>query len=391
MLGILFWLCVLMVIYVYAGYPILVTILARFRPTPPKSVDYFPTATLLIAAYNEESVIAAKLENSLALDYPPDKLQILVAADGSDDRTTDIVQSFANRSVELSYDPTRRGKLAAINRAMQNVRGEVVVFSDANNAYEPNALRVLLQPFADPSIGGATGSKNIIKTGSQLSQADGLYWRYESFIKKQETRLGCCVGVVGEIFAIRRSLYNQPPDKIINDDFFIALNIIKQGFRIVYLPEARSIETASQNEQDELVRRSRIVAGRYQAMAYSLTHLPFRQPLVVWQILSHKFLRPLVPQAMIGALLANLLAVLFPGSGSPAWLFLTPPVNIVFLGLQIVFYLLAWLGMAFKPKGLLGKVIYLPTFLVNSNYAALLGMFRYMTGRQTTLWKKVSR
>jgi cellulose synthase/poly-beta-1,6-N-acetylglucosamine synthase-like glycosyltransferase len=391
MSGILFWLCVLIIIYVYAGYPLLVTVLARLRPAQTKRSGHTPSVTLLIAAYNEESVIAGKLENSLALDYPREQLQILVAADGSDDQTAEIVRSFADRGIELSYDPARRGKLAAINRAMQQVRNEIVVFSDANNIYDAQTLSILVQPFADPTVGATTGSKNIIKAGSQLAQADGLYWRYESFIKEQETRLGCCVGVAGEIFAIRQALYTRPPDKIINDDFFIALNIIKQGFRIAYVPEARSSEAASLNEDDELVRRTRIVAGRYQAMSYSLSHLPFHQPLVVWQILSHKFLRPLIPFAMIGALVANLAALVFSSSQTPGWLFLSPPIGAILFVLQLGFYLLAWFGMKIKPGGLIGKVIYLPTFLVNSNYAALLGLIRYMTGKQTVLWKKVSR
>lgn len=389
--GILFWLCVLIIIYVYAGYPLLVTVLARLRPAQPKKSGHTPSVTLLIAAYNEESVIAGKLENSLALDYPHEHLQILVAADGSDDQTAEIVRSFADRGIELSYDPARRGKLAAINRAMQQVRNEIVVFSDANNIYEAQTLSILVQPFADPTVGATTGSKNIVKAGSQLAQADGLYWRYESFIKEQETRLGCCVGVAGEIFAVRQALYTRPPDKIINDDFFIALNIIKQGFRIAYVPEARSSEAASLSEDDELVRRTRIVAGRYQAMSYSLSHLPFHQPLVVWQILSHKFLRPLIPFAMIGALVANLAALVFSSSQTPGWLFLSPPIGAILFVLQLSFYLLAWFGMKIKPGGLIGKIIYLPTFLVNSNYAALLGLIRYMSGKQTVLWKKVSR
>jgi poly-beta-1,6-N-acetyl-D-glucosamine synthase len=391
MSGIFFWLSVLTILYAYFGYPMLVTLLARLRPHPKPYPEYLPNVTLLIAAYNEESVIKKKLENSLALDYPRERLQILVAADGSNDKTPEIVQAFAGQGVELSYDPARRGKLAAINRAMQKVRHEIIVFSDANNDYQPDTLQKLVQPFADPTVGGTTGSKNIIKTGSNLAEADGLYWRYESFLKEQENRLGCCIGVVGEIFAIRRDLYTHPPDKIINDDFFIALNLLKQGYRILYVPQARSSEKASQNEQDELIRRTRIVAGRYQAMTYSLSHLPFRQPLVVWQIVSHKFLRPLVPLAMILALLTNLAALALPASGSPAWIFLAPPLAAWMLIAQLIFYLAAWLGMTFKPGGIIGKALYLPAFLVNSNYAALLGLIRYLTGKQTALWKKVSR
>jgi biofilm PGA synthesis N-glycosyltransferase PgaC len=394
MFGILFWFCVLLIVYVYAGYPFLIAFFAHLRPErrfPP--FTNLPSVTLLIAAYNEERVIAAKLENCLALDYPPERLQILIAADGSNDRTMEIVESYAGRGVELSYSPERRGKLAAINRAMQMARNEIVVFSDANNSYATDTLRTLVAPFADERVGCTAGSKNIIAAGSRLGEADSLYWRYESFIKKQETRLtGCCIGVSGEIYAIRRELYRPLPDKVINDDFFVALSIIQQGYNVIYVPEAVSCETTSASEQDEIIRRTRIVAGRYQAMIFSLRKLPWRRPLIVWQILSHKFMRPLVPFAMLGALAGNLGAVALPSTGRlPAWLSLALPYGWVFLGLQAGFYLLALLGKRLRMSGLFGKLLYIPTFLVNSNYAALLGLFRYLTGRQTALWEKAAR
>ncbi len=393
MFGIFFWLCVLSVVYVYAGYPFLIALFAHLRPQRHFSHSIVPSVTLLIAAYNEERVIAAKLENCLTLDYPPERLQILVAADGSNDRTVEIVKSYAGRGVELSYAPERRGKLAAINRAMQAARNEIVVFSDANNSYDPHTLRALVAPFADERVGCTAGSKDIIAASSRLGDADSLYWRYESFVKKQETRLtGCCVGVSGEIYAIRRELYHPLPDNVINDDFFIALSIIQRGYNVVYVPEAASCETVSASERDEIIRRTRIVAGRYQAMILSLRKLPWCRPLIVWQILSHKFMRPLVPFAMLGALAGNLGAVWQPPrEGLPAWLSLAPPYGWIFLGLQAGFYLLALLGKRLKIGGLLGKALYIPAFLVNSNYAALLGLFRYLTGRQTVLWEKAAR
>lgn len=393
MFGILFWLCVLLIVYVYAGYPLLTTLLARLRREKRFLSPFTPSVTLLISAYNEERFIAAKLENVLALDYPAERLQILVAADGSDDRTAEIVKSYAGRGVELSYAPERRGKLAAINHAMQAARNEIVVFSDANNSYDPATLRALVAPFADERVGAASGKKNVVAASSRLGEADRFYWRYESFIKKQEMRLtGCCVGVSGEIFAVRRELYRPLPEKIINDDFFIALSIIQQGYNVVYVPEAVSCETVSASEQDEVVRRTRIVAGRYQAMMLSLPKLPWRRPLIVWQILSHKFMRPLVPFAMLGALAGNLGAVLLPAADMlPAWISLAFPYGWIFGGLQAGFYLLALLGRRLKAGGLVGKALYLPAFLVVSNYAALLGLFGYLSGRQTALWKKATR
>ncbi len=392
MLGLLFWLSVWFILYVYVGYPLVLTLLARIRRKPVEYPPYLPKVTLLIAAHNEQDVIASKLENALALDYPKENLQIIVAADGSDDRTAEIVKSFEPRGVELSYQPERRGKMAAINRAMSKVHHAIILFSDANNLYARETLRELVKPFSDPQVGAVSGSKNILGSDGALTKADGLYWRYESYIKEQETRLGSCTGVSGEILAVRCNLYQSPPDKVINDDFFIALAILRQGYRLVYTPNARSFEHSSLTEEDEATRRSRIVAGRYQAMLMSLQLLPWRSPLLVWQIVSHKFMRPLVPLAMIVAFAANLLAFLIPSAsvGYPM-LYLGKPYSSIMLSLQLVFYLLAGLGNVLRGKGIIGKVLYMPAFLVNSNLSAIRGLVSFFAGRQTSLWKRARR
>jgi len=389
----LFWLFVGLVFYTYVGYPLALTVLARLRPKQGEYPPHLPSVTLLIAAYNEELTIGAKLENSLALDYPSDKLQILIAVDGSNDRTHEIVDRYAAQGVELSYSPARGGKMAAINRAMLQARGEIIVFSDANNMYQANTVRELVNPFVDQTVGAVSGAKRIVKGDGALADSEGFYWRYESFIKKQETRLGCCTGVAGEILAIRRDLFEPAPDNVINDDFFMTIQLIKRGHRVVYAPQARSSERVSASAQDEVTRRARIIAGRYQVMGMAHKLLPWRRPLVAWQIVSHKFLRPLVPLGMIGALLTTILAILFPAlavnrplpflSAAAGWMIL--------LLLQLAFYGLAWLGDRKERDGRLGKLLYLPTFLVASNIAALIGLQRYLTKQQTTMWQRVRR
>jgi len=399
MTGPVFWLSVLFILYVYLGYPLVLALLARIRRKPVEYPSYpqdgfagLPKVTLLIAAHNEQDVIAAKLENTLALDYPKEHLQIIVAADGSDDRTVEIVKSFEPRGVEFSYQPERRGKMAAINRAMSKVRHEIVLFSDANNLYAAETLRELMKPFSDPKVGAVSGSKNILRSDGALTKADGLYWRYESYIKEQETRLGSCTGVSGEILAVRYGLYQSPPDRVINDDFFIALAILRQGYRLVYRPTARSFEHSSLTEEDESTRRSRIVAGRYQAMLMSLQFLPWRNPLLVWQIISHKFMRPFVPLAMIMAFVANLLAFVIPSASfGNEILYLSQPYGTIMLFLQALFYLLAWLGNVLKGRGAIGKALYMPAFLVNSNLSAVRGLVSFLAGRQTSLWKRARR
>ncbi|NMC80402.1 MAG: glycosyltransferase family 2 protein [Chloroflexi bacterium] len=393
MMAIFFWLSAGLILYTYLGYPLLLTLVARVRPAPPVYPFTTPAVTMLIAAYNEQAVIARKLENSLSLDYPFHQLQILVAADGSDDHTVEIVRQYTDQGVELVYQPQRRGKMAAINRAMAFAKGEIVIFSDANNLYEPSSLHHLVAPFTDPRVGAVSGAKTILQGDGLLGESEGLYWKYESFIKKQENRLGTCTGVAGEILAIRRSLFQSPPQDIINDDFYMAMQIIQQGYRVVYAPQARSFERVSLSAQDEMTRRSRINAGRYQALTRLPKLLPRCNPVVWWQVISHKFLRPLVPFAMLGALLASLLTVLFPVEpGKKAFLRLAPPYNWISLILQALFYGLAVSGNRLEyTNSKAGKTLYMPTFLLNSNVAALQGCYRFFARQETPQWKRVRR
>ncbi len=391
MLGILFWCSVFLVFYVYAGYPLAVYILSKAFARPPASSPITPGVTLLFAAHNEEKVIRKKLENSLALEYPRDQLQILVVNDGSVDRTSEIVRSFSSSGVELVDFERRRGKISALKDAIKNVRGEIILFSDADNYYPPNTVSETVKFFFDKTVGAVSGGRNVIGENS-LGNAEGLYWKYEEFIKLHETRLGSCVGVAGDLLAIRKPLYMPPPPGIINDDFFTALSVLSQGYRVVYAPSARSFHPVAGSEKEEMERRARMVAGRYQAIFLLWKYLPWKYPLTLWQIVSHKYLRPLVPIFMIMALFAGFLSLfVYRSSEGLGWLLLSPPYNWIFFSAQIVFYALAWSGKKKGLKGLLAKVLYVPSFLVNSNVAALQGLFRYLTSRQTVIWKKASR
>ena len=391
MIAILFWVCAAVIFYVYCGYPILLWMLAALFGKQCRPYHGTPSVTLLIAAYNEQDTIAAKLENSLALDYPPSKLQILVAADGSTDKTVEIVSRFSSRGVQLSFSPQRRGKMAAINHAMSQATGEIVVFSDANNAFSNTALRELVMPFGDAGIGVVSGAKSIISGDGALGDSEGFYWRYESFIKEKESRLGCCIGASGEILAIRRELFESPPQGIINDDCYIALHLIRRGSRVAYAPRARSYERISVSASDEIARRTRIFAGRFQTLTLAPKLMPFDRPLVLWQEISHQYLRTLLPLAMLGALASSLFSVLTPLSTSRGALGLGWPVNWILLSTQLAFYLMAWIGARAERTTGVFKLFYLSTFLVNSNLAGLIGMFRYLTKRHTVLWQRAQR
>ena len=392
-LTLLFWLSMTGIIYTYFGYPLLIAALARIFPKADDFTQQTPTVTILIAAYNEETIIESKIQNCLAIDYPRNMLHILVITDGSSDRTPQIVKQLAQENIELLHQPERRGKMAAINRAMSSIKSDIVVFSDANNYYQPQTLRELLRPFSNPRVGATTGAKVIQKGDGSLGESEGLYWKYESFIKSQESQLGSCTSAAGEILAIRTELFVAPPEEIINDDFFMAMQILKQGYRLIYVPEAKSVERVSLTAQDEIVRRTRINAGRFQAITLSRHLLPFNQPRLIWQIYSHKFLRPFVPFFMIFIAVSNALLVLLLSRATPLQ-YSEKRYYLILLALQVIFYGLAWLGARSNNPvnpSKIKKLFYIATFLVNSNLAALRGFIQFTRGKQSHIWDRIER
>ena len=382
MIGLVFWSGVALVAYTYAGYPLLITALGRLRPEPVYG-DHTPKVTLIVAAYNEEAVIEGQLRRLADLDYPKELLQIVVAADGSDDATADLARSVAG--VEVVHRPERAGKMAAIERAAEGATGDVIVTTDANNRLRPDALRLLVAPFQDPRVGAVTGRK--VVTGSNgFGFGEGLYWRYESQIRRMETRVGCTVGVNGELFAVRREVFAPAPPGTINDDQWLAHRAIGGGWNVVFRPEAVSEEAVSATAAEEAERRSRMVAGQFQVFAGLHRQIPWRRPVVSWMLLSHKVLRPLVPLGMIGALAAAIAAVLTPATGG--LLHLGPPWNVVALAGQAAFYGAAATGERLPRLGGLG---HLPRFVVVQNLASLRGLWRHLRGTQAAAWRRADR
>jgi cellulose synthase/poly-beta-1,6-N-acetylglucosamine synthase-like glycosyltransferase len=244
----------------------------------------------------------------------------------------------------------------------------------------------LLQPFADERVGASTGAKHVRSEGDTLSSSEGLYWKYESWIKENESRMHTCTAAAGEILAVRKTLFPHIPAGVINDDFYILLAVIRAGYRVAYVPQAESWERVSQAQQDEVKRRARITAGRFQALAHSWRWLPWNNPLAIWQIFSHKYFRLFIPFAMLLALLSNLALVAaarldqMQAGAWAGWM----------LAAQSVFYALALLGRWMEFRGPL-KVLYLPAFLVSSNLATLLGFFRQIRRNQDVSWERVNR
>ena len=387
MIGALFWVSAGLVAYVYAGYPILITLAALMRHPRPWPEGPLPKVTLIVAAYNEQAVLAAKLSAILRLDYPRELLQIIVAGDGSNDSTADIARRFSDRGVELVHKPEREGKMAALDRAMTWATGEIIVFSDANNRFRPDAIRHLVAPFSADRVGMTVGYKTAIGD-SGLGFSEGAYWKYESHIRSMETRLGCTVGVNGEICSIRRNLLSPAPKGIITDDEWMAHSVIQAGYNVIFCPEAVSHEQISSSAAEENERRSRIVAGRYQVYGRTNRRIPWNRPLVAWMLISHKLLRPLVPLGMIGAALTSVLSVLIPADEG-GLLALAGGSGVAMLAAQLVFYGMAAAGPVLQP--VFGRLAYVPRFLVDSNVAALRGLWRHLTGGQSAAWVRASR
>lgn len=374
-----FFISVFLIFYVYAGYPALLALLTRLKgATPHETSAITPPVTLVISAYNEEDIIGEKLENSLALAYPAKRLEILVVSDASSDTTDRIVESCPDPRVKLLCMPERGGKTVGLNAALQAATGEIVVFSDANAMYDRQALRKITRNFADARVGAVTGeSRYAIDAGDSSTDSENLYWRYELAIKKLESRLGSLVGGDGAIYAIRKRLY-QPLKPSDLSDFVNPLQIVAQGYRNIYEPEAFSYEKGGESFEKEFRRKVRIVNRAWRGML-SMRHVlnPFRYGFFAIQAISHKLLRWLVPVFMFTSLAANI--ALYSARGGYR----------VALVAQIAFYALALAGLLQKNRENLARIFYVPYYFCLVNWASLQGILQNYFGETYTVWNTV--
>jgi poly-beta-1,6-N-acetyl-D-glucosamine synthase len=366
----------------YVGYPALIWALARLRSRRPARGAALPRVSIVIAAHNEGAIIGRKIEATLALDYPD--LEIIVVSDGSTDATVSTVRGFAPSGVTLVEIADRGGKGRALNAAVAQAGGEIVLISDANAFPAPDAVRKLVRHFADPEVGMVSGrvAPDPASAGaSAVAGSEGLYWRYESVIKQAESDLGSATGVVGSLLAIRRQLYDPVPDGVINDDSHLMLATMRQGYRVIYEPDALALRHASRTTADELARRQRMAAGRFQHLL-RLRAWPWGNPMAVFCLFCHKFLRLLLPILMIVALAANAARVALPP---------VPPLLVVTLAGQVAVYALALGGYALERRGRRNRLAMLAYYVVTGNLGMLLGLVRYVSGRQSVLWRKAER
>ena len=377
--------CLLTVGFAYAGYPVVIYMLSKLfgRSEKPKPLadDQLPLVSLLIAAYDEEDEIERRLVNAMALDYPADRLEIVIASDGSTDRTCDIVRRVAAANpgrIRLLDYTDNRGKATVLNDAFQTIRGEIVVLSDANTTMREDSLRRLVKWFAIPDIGVVCG-RLVMTDPSTGNNVDSMYWKYETFLKKCESKLGALLGSNGAIYAIRKELFPGVPAGTIIDDFYIPLAAKRRyKCRIIYETRAVACEETAISIRDEFHRRSRIGAGGFQSIGMLWRLLWPRHGWVAFAFLCHKVVRWLCPFFLIVAFVSNffLLDTLF---------------GQVTLALQVGGYTAALAGnwMPSKPKFL--RVFRLPTMFATMNAALLVGFFKWLFRNQSGAWKRTER
>jgi cellulose synthase/poly-beta-1,6-N-acetylglucosamine synthase-like glycosyltransferase len=374
----IFWLAAAMGAYVYIGYPVLLALLAWRGKRTHRSDTYRPTVSLVIAAYNEDRVLREKLENSLAIAYPPEKLQIIVASDGSTDCTNAIAREYADRGVVLKEIWPRGGKTRAINLTVPETTGEILVLSDANTMYRPDAVWRLVRHFADPSVGAVSGDVQLVDSDGCYAASEGLYYRYERWLQHLESRVGSIVGADGAMYALRRCAYRDVPTEVVVDDFVISMNVARAGSRVIYDPEAVATEKGTTSSEQEYRRKRRIVAGGLQALASGQGVPSLRQPLLLWCYVSHKLLRWLMPLPLIAALVSSVVL-----SGESAFF-------AVALAGQATFYMLAALRWIRGDVGGM-KLASVAYYFCLVNGAALAGIWRALWRSQGVTWRPATR
>lgn len=376
-----FWLSAAVVVYSYLGYPLLIWWLTRHRQAADHGTapdESLPTASLLIAAHNESEVIEARIRNALALDYPADKLEIVVASDGSTDGTNEIVRRFLGSRVRLLEFAPRRGKASVLNGALHHLRGELVMFSDANTLWDNAAARGLARWFSDPAVGVVCGRLNLVDAASG-NNVDSLYWRYETFLKRCEARLGVLLGANGAIYALRRGLFEPIPNDTIIDDFVIPLSAyLRSGCRMIYDPSATATEETPAHLGCEFRRRTRIGAGGFQSIARLRSLTNWRHGWLAFAFVSHKLCRWLAPFALLTCLAANVALVETPCFGK-------------LLAIQAAFYSLAAVGGFVHGRHPVCRVVRATTLFAGVNLALLVGCWRWLSGHQRGIWHRTAR
>ncbi len=376
---IIFWTSWALLLYGYIGYGVILSIINRFKKA--ESVPYhpyYPSVAFLVAAYNEEDIIEQKILNTLSLNYPQDKINFYYITDGSNDNTHNICLKYDK--IRTLHIDQRIGKLASLQRVIPTLLEDIILFSDANCMINDDGLLYLLPHFNDPDIGAVSGEKKV-RGGADAAASEGLYWKYESWLKSQDSRFYSLVGAAGELFCVRRKLYTILPDNLILDDFVQSMKVCEQGYKVLYEKQAYSIESASFDLKEEFKRKTRICAGAFQTFAHiRFAFNPIRSPKIFFQFISHRFFRWVIGPVLLPLLFISCY-LLFDNGAFYFWFFIG----------QLFFYALALLGLFLSLARINGGFIFIPLYFILMNGAVFSGFYRYITNRQSNLWTKSLR
>ncbi len=381
-----FWGIILLVFYSYIGYALLLRILLLFKKEKPltESNDFFPEITFLVPAYNELDFVDEKVKNGFAMDYPKGKVHFVWITDGSNDGTPEKLKNYPE--IQVLHSEERRGKTAALNRAIDLIETDIIVCSDANTLLNKDALKEIIKLFSDPKIGAVAGEKKVLKDKNDDASSSGenFYWKYESWLKQLDAAFYSSVAVVGELFAIRKVIFSPMPEDTLLDDFVLSLKTIEKGYKIGYTKKAYAMEKASASVNEEMKRKVRIAAGGFQTVfRYPKFLNPFRYPSYAFQYFSHKFLRWFfVPSAFPTLLLLNIWLV---------WLKKDLDIYGIILILQAVFYGFVLWGWLLQRKKTKIKMLFVPFYIFMMNWSTFRGMIRYFKGSQSANWEKAAR
>lgn len=371
----LFWFSFSLIFIVYFGYPLFLYILTLFKRKPIDKRDVTPFITLVIPAHNEEAVIEDKLKNALALNYPKDRLEIIVVSDCSNDRTEEIVKAYTEQNVKLLIQRERKGKMEGLNNAIPKAKGEIIVFTDASTIFDKNAVKKLVHNFNDERIGCVSGNFSYISSKGPNAEVGGnLYTKYEMSLWNMESKLQSLLVTCGAIYAIRKSIFS-PINPILADDFVNPINAAAKGYGIVYEPEAMATEKVIVDTNGEFSRKARTISQGYVAFINMLRVILSLGPIRSIQYIVHKFLRWLIPLYLITLFVSNafLLNIRFYGS---------------IFALQVIFYTFAIFGYWLEEKKIKINIFSVPFYFCLINTASLMGLFIALRGKQTGIWEK---
>ncbi|MBT8187076.1 MAG: glycosyltransferase family 2 protein [Croceitalea sp.] len=391
-LQIIFWVALFIIFYSYLGYGIVLFVIIKIRRALGLAIkfegnkDYQPEVTLFVAAYNEKDYLKEKVANSKSLNYPQDKVTQLWVTDGSDDGTPELLQKFSD--VKVLHQPKRAGKIAAMNRGMKHVKTPIVIFSDGNTNLGQESINEIVKLFRNPKVGCVSGEKRIYsnESDSAAGAGEGLYWKYESQLKKWDAELYSVVGAAGELFAIRTELWQEVEKDTLLDDFMISLRVAMAGYTIQYNPDAYAIESASANVKEELKRKVRISAGGIQSVVRlaSLLNI-FKYGTLSFQYISHRVLRwTLTPLLLLLLIPINLKLAIDEG------IFTLGIYSLLFWA-QVLFYAAALLGWFLENRKIRLKLLFVPYYFFIMNLSVFLGFNRYLRGNQSVNWERAKR